>query len=139
MDKFDQAIVSLLNQNARLSLAQIGRDIGLSRTSVAERLQRLEETGTIAGYTIKTKRKDQPGTVNAYFQMTFSPFKLDRITRYITEIPEIQSCRALSGEIDLIAYVEAESMERLNQIRNKLQQLPDLQRLLTCPVLEDVK
>ena len=139
MDKFDQAIVSLLTQNARLPLAQIGRDIGLSRTSVAERLQRLEETGIIAGYTIRAASNNLPGTVNAYFQMTFSPFKLDRLTRYITEIPEIQSCHALSGEIDLIAYAEAESMERLNQIRSKLEQLPDLQRLLTCPVLQDVR
>lgn len=138
MDKFDQAIVNLLRGNARMSLAQIGREIGLSRTSVAERLQRLEVQKVIAGYTIVTGESTNPSAVCAYFQMSFSPFKLEKLNNTINKIPEIKRCHALSGEVDLIAYVEANSMERLNEIRHQLEQLPDLKRLLTCPVLQGV-
>jgi len=139
VDKFDRAIIDLLTQNARLSLSQIGREIGLSRTSVAERVQRLEDNKFIEAYTIKLGEASSPTVVSAYFQMTFSPFKLERLQPSIAAISEIKHCQALSGEIDLIAYIETQSMGRLNQVRGQLEQLPDLQRLITCPVLEKVK
>lgn len=137
MDKFDQQIINRLNQNARASLAAIGRDIGLSRSAVAERIQRLEERGIIRGYTLKLAEAGQQA-VQAYFQLSFSPFKLDELLPVIQAIPELQSGHALSGEVDLLLFVETESMERLNQIRRQLEQLPDLKRLLTCPVLQSI-
>ena len=137
MDKFDQKIIRRLQQNARESLAAIGRDIGLSRSAVAERVQRLEERGVIEGYTIRLGEAGQKA-VQAYFQLSLSPFKLDELLPVLQGIPEIRVGHALSGEVDLILFAETESMERLNQIRKQLEQLPDLKRLLTCPVLQSV-
>jgi len=139
VDKFDRAIIGLLTHNARLPLSQIGREIGLSRTSVAERLQRLEDNKVIEAYTIKLGEAFPSTVVCAYFQMTFSPFKIGRLLHSMTAITEIKHCQALSGEVDLMAYIEVQSMEQLNKVRNQLEQLPDLQRLITCPVLEKVK
>lgn len=136
VDKFDQQIIALLKQNARESLAAIGRRIGLSRSAVAERIQRLEARGLIRGYTLRLGETGK--AVQAYFQLTLSPFRLDEITPLIHRIPEITSGHALSGEVDLILFAETDSMERLNQIRRQLEQLPDLKRLLTCPVLQPV-
>ncbi|AKH19925.1 Lrp/AsnC family transcriptional regulator [Sedimenticola thiotaurini] len=137
MDKFDQQIISRLQQNARASLAAIGRDIGLSRSAVAERIQRLEARGIIQGYTLKLAENGRQA-VQAYFQLSFSPFKLDELLPAIQAIPELRSGHALSGEVDLILFAETDSMERLNQIRRELEQLPDLKRLLTCPVLQSI-
>ncbi len=137
MDKFDQQIIGRLKHNARESLAAIGRDIGLSRSAVAERIQRLEERGVIEGYTLKLGEAGQKA-VQAYFQLTLSPFKVDELLPLIQAIPEIRLGHALSGEVDLILFAETDSMERLNQVRRQLEQLPDLKRLLTCPVLQPV-
>jgi len=137
VDKFDQQIINRLQDNARESLAAIGRDIGLSRSAVAERIQRLEERGVIEGYTIRIGEPGQKA-VQAYFQLSLSPFKLDELLPILHAIPEVRVGHALSGEIDLILFAETESMERLNQIRKQLEQLPDLKRLLTCPVLQSV-
>lgn len=136
MDKFDQQIITRLKQNARESLAAIGRDIGLSRSAVAERIQRLEARGIIRGYTLRVGETGQ--AIQAYFQLSFSPFKLDELLPTIQAIPELRSGHALSGEVDLILFAETDSMERLNQIRRQLEQLPDLKRLLTCPVLQSI-
>ncbi len=136
MDKFDQQIITRLKQNARESLAAIGRDIGLSRSAVAERIQRLEARGIIRGYTLSVGETGQ--AIQAYFQLSFSPFKLDELLPTIQAIPELRSGHALSGEVDLILFAETDSMERLNQIRRQLEQLPDLKRLLTCPVLQSI-
>jgi len=137
VDKFDQQIISRLKLNSRESLAAIGRDIGLSRSAVAERIQRLEERGVIEGYTLKLGEAGQKA-VQAYFQLTFSPFKVDELLSTIRGIPEIRFGHALSGEVDLILFAETDSMDRLNQVRRQLEQLPDLKRLLTCPVLQPV-
>ncbi len=137
MDKFDQQIINRLKQNARESLAAIGRDIGLSRSAVAERIQRLEERGIIRGYTLRLGEAGQRA-VQAYFQLSFSPFRLDDLLPVILRIPELHFGHALSGEVDLILFAETDSMERLNQIRRQLEQLPDLKRLLTCPVLQSI-
>lgn len=137
MDKFDQQIIDRLRRNARESLAAIGRSIGLSRSAVAERIQRLEERGLIRGYTLRLGGTGKRA-VQAYFQLTLSPFRLDEIMPLIQKIPEISRGHALSGEIDLILFAETDSMERLNQIRRQLEQLPDLKRLLTCPVLQSI-
>jgi len=136
VDKFDQQIITRLKQNARESLAAIGRDIGLSRSAVAERIQRLEARGIIRGYTLRVGETGQ--AIQAYFQLSFSPFKLDELLPTIQAIPELRSGHALSGEVDLILFAETDSMERLNQIRRQLEQLPDLKRLLTCPVLQSI-
>jgi len=137
VDKFDQQIINRLTQNARESLAAIGRDIGLSRSAVAERIQRLEARGIIRGYTLRLGQTGNKA-VQAYFQLSFSPFKLDELLPIIQAIPELYSGHALSGEVDLILFAETDSMERLNQIRRQLEQLPDLKRLLTCPVLQSI-
>ena len=137
MDKFDQQIISRLKLNARESLAAIGRDIGLSRSAVAERIQRLEDQGVIQGYTLRLGEAGQKA-VQAYFQLSLSPFKLDELLPVIQAIPEIRVGHALSGEVDLILFAETDSMDRLNQIRRQLEQLPDLKKLLTCPVLQPV-
>lgn len=137
VDKFDQQIIDRLGRNARESLAAIGRDIGLSRSAVAERIQRLEERGVIRGYTLRLGASGHKA-VQAYFQLSFSPFRLDDLLPVIRAIPELRSGHALSGEVDLILFAETDSMERLNQIRRQLEQLPDLKRLLTCPVLQSI-
>lgn len=137
MDKFDRQIINRLKQNARESLAAIGRDIGLSRSAVAERIQRLEAHGIIRGYTLRLGEVGKKA-VQAYFQLSFSPFKLDELLPAIQTIPELCYGHALSGEVDLILFAETDSMERLNQIRRQLEQLPDLTRLITCPVLQSI-
>ena len=85
MDKFDQQIIQRLQRNARESLAAIGGEIGLSRSAVAERIQRLEERGVIRGYTLRLGGSGERA-VQAYFQLTLSPFRLDEIMPLIQRI-----------------------------------------------------
>jgi DNA-binding Lrp family transcriptional regulator len=137
MDNFDRRIIHCLRENARTSLAEIGRRVGLSRSAVAERVDRLERSGIISGYGVRLGGVGAAG-LQAYFQLTFSPFHLQDLVPRLRSIPELTRMHALSGEIDMILFAEVESMDRLNQIRTELEQLPDLQRLLTCPVLQSL-
>ncbi|WP_191600947.1 Lrp/AsnC family transcriptional regulator [Marinomonas algicola] len=134
LDSFDQKIVALLVDDARLSVSDIGRSINLSRSAVAERLKRLEESGTITGYHAKVADNSQ-SKVSAYFAMTFSPLSCDLLLAPLTAIPEVKLAHSISGDVDLMVFVEAESMSRLNAIRESFDHLPNIQKVMTHTVL----
>jgi len=137
MDKFDQEILNKLSENSRQSVTAIGDAIGLSRTAVNERIRKLEEQGVIQRYTIELGR-EHASPISAYFELTFHPFDLNTVRKALKGISEIQQAHALSGNTDILLYVEARSMERLTQIRQQLSELPDLEKLVTSTALERV-
>lgn len=135
MDRFDQAILEKLTENSRQPVAAIAEAIGLSRTAVNDRIRKLEESGVIARYTIQ--RADQSeAPVCAWFELTFRPFDQTRVKREIRKVPGIRKAHALSGSTDLMLYVEVASMAELNAMRQQLDQLEHLDRLVTHTVLE---
>lgn len=136
MDKFDQAILDLLTQNSRQPVATIGNAIGLSRTAVNERINKLEKKGVIRRYTIEQGNLMGNQLVSAYFELTFRPFDLLEVKALLQDIPGIKKAHALSGTTDVLLFVEVPSMEQLNQIRAKLSGLPNLDKILTSTVLE---
>ncbi len=60
MDKFDQAIINLLRQNARQSVSFIAEQVNLSRSAVSDRIKKLEQTGIIRGYQVLYQSYDLP-------------------------------------------------------------------------------
>lgn len=138
MDKFDQKILNLLSENARISVTSIGEEIGLSRTAVNERIRKLEEQGTIQRYTIELGNSQEQQKVCAYFELTFHPFNIDRVKNDLQQIPDIRQAHALSGNTDVLLFVEARSMERLTEVRTLLGQLPDLEKLVTSTALQQL-
>ena len=59
-DEIDQKLISLLRENARRPVAELARLLGLARTTVQARIDRLENTGVITGYTLRTSASDRP-------------------------------------------------------------------------------
>ena len=138
MDKFDQKIVNLLTENSRRSLADIGDKIGLSRTAVNDRVQRLQKSGEIEAFTIKLKAQESSNLISVYFQLTFRPFILNTIITQLINIPEIKQAHSLTGDTDLILYIQAGSMGRVNDIRERLSQLDNLDKIQTFTALQKI-
>ncbi|WP_432460284.1 Lrp/AsnC family transcriptional regulator [Agarivorans sp. QJM3NY_25] len=138
MDKFDQKIVNLLAENSRRSIASIGEKIGLSRTAVNDRVQRLHQSGEIEAFTLKLKSPDNKNLISVYFQLTFRPFILNAIMTQLNNIPEIKQAHSLTGDTDLILYIQAGSMGRVNDIREQLCQLDSLDKLQTFTALQKI-
>lgn len=134
LDSYDKKIVALLVDDARLSISDISRSINLSRSAVAERVKRLEESGAITGYHAKVSLEGR-NNVSAYFAMTFSPLSCDLVMEPLLEIPEIKLAHSISGDVDLMVFVEAESMSRISAIRESFDHLPNVQKVVTHTVL----
>jgi len=136
MDKFDQLIIQALLLDARQPVSAIAEQVSLSRSAVAERLKRLEANGDIRGYQVLLRRSvSQP--VAAYFEIQHNSARCADVIPQLQAITEVKRCHGISGETDLMVYLETASVARLHQIREQLDAHPAILRIKTHIVLSE--
>ena len=129
-DHYDQKILALLVDDARLSVSDISRQVNLSRSAVTERIKRMEDNKTITGYHAHTSVSKEEG-VTAYLALTFRPLSCDLVQPLFDAIPEVKLAHSISGDLDLLLLVQASSMARLNEIRSEMDNWPNLNKIVT--------
>ncbi|HET9537226.1 MAG: Lrp/AsnC family transcriptional regulator [Mesorhizobium sp.] len=116
LDGVDLRILGILIDDARASVAEIARAVGMSSPSVSERLRRLQENGTIQGYTIRINPAAFGLPLAAWLRIRPVPGQLSTVTEIIKGIPEIAVCDRVTGEDCFIARVHAASVIDLERI-----------------------
>lgn len=134
MDKFDQQILQQLRQNARQSVSDIATAVHLSRSAVTERIRKLEQQKVILGYQVVLRAATE-ARVRAYFELQHKAARCQELIPFLRSFSELKSCHGISGEVDLMLFVEADSMERLHQIREQIDAHPDIIRIRTHMVM----
>ena len=132
LDRVDCSIVSALQRNGRDSFAEIGKAIGLSATSVAERIRRLEEAGIIEGYRVRLSAAKLGYPVTAF--ILARPNGPDaRFIKVARERPEILDCHRVTGEFSFIARAVVRDVTHLEELLNHLE--PASLHIVTLVVL----
>ncbi|MEV0196035.1 Lrp/AsnC family transcriptional regulator [Nonomuraea sp. NPDC050691] len=140
MDAVDEKIITELTRNARISHAELGHRVRLSRNAVRQRVERLERQGHIAGYTIVRPSGDRAdGRVRAHVLV----YRQDRmrggdVLAAIRRVPEVVACDVLSGEFDLLVSLEAGSLDRIQGIWEHIAQMPGVRDTVTALTLSRV-
>ena len=134
MDKFDQAIIAELRNNARASISYIAEQVNLSRSSVSERIKKLENNGVIRGYQVILSESQHEG-VSVYFEIQHQCGRCSEIVPLFINIPEVITCNGISGDMDLLVYVNARSMQRVHEIREYLDNQADIVKIKTHVVM----
>lgn len=138
-DEIDAQILAELRSNARISLAQLGEKVLLSRNAVRQRIERLERDGSIAGYTIKESAAEGAPTVNAVlFVQRRDRMRGSDVIAGLRAIPEVASCDVVSGELDLVVRVEAPDAARIQQIWRQVSEFPGVRDITTALSLATV-
>jgi DNA-binding Lrp family transcriptional regulator len=122
MDDTDRAIISLLAADARMPLATLARRVKLARSTVQARLERLESSGAIAGYTLRLGEAARPG-IRATVLLTVEPRAQAALLSRLRAIPEVERCVTTSGRFDLALTVAAESPSRLDAVLDRVGEL----------------
>lgn len=134
LDAIDRKLIALLQDNARLSTVALAKAVGLSRSTVQERLQRLESTGVIAQYTVRLGSNGDP--LQAWLWLRYADgFSCDDIMPLLTELPQVQQCYSVAGEIDLLVLVQAETPGALADLRERIAGFKGVDDVTTVPVL----
>ena len=131
----DRELLSILSENAREQTATIARKLGLSRTTVQAKIDRLERDGVIAGYGVKLSDAYESGMVKAHVLITIAPKTLARITTELHAISAVRTLHSVSGSFDLIAVVEATSIAELDHLIDKIGAIDGVERTLSSIIL----
>jgi Lrp/AsnC family leucine-responsive transcriptional regulator len=139
LDKFDQKILSLLKQNARQSVSSIAEQVHLSRTSVADRIKRMEERGDILGYQVMTPAHSTKDTsLKAFFEIKHGGYQCANLPELLLKYPQVKHCYGMSGAVDLLIYLEFSEMETLHTILDVIiAELPERATVLTHMIIQE--
>lgn len=131
----DEALLALLAENARTPVADLARRLGLSRTTVQARIERLERAEIIAGYTVRLGEQAERQLVKAHVLITVRPKQAARTIAELADMTEVRTLHSVSGEVDLIGVVAAVSVAALDAVLDRIGELDGVERTQTSVIL----
>ncbi|MBN9036809.1 MAG: Lrp/AsnC family transcriptional regulator [Rhizobiales bacterium] len=120
LDPVDRAILAALSDDARVTMAELARAVGLSAPSVAERVRRLEEAGVITGYRAVVSPSALGLPIAAWLRIRPVPGELERVAGIIRDIPEIVECDRVTGEDCFLARAHLRSLADLERVIDRI-------------------
>ena len=131
----DKQLIGILKINARKSISDIARELNLARTTVQQRLNKLEENGYILGYTTKLSESLTESVIKAHVNITIDPNKNSAIVSTLATIPSIDTLFSVSGKVDLIAILSVETPRELDQGLDRISSINGVKSTETSIVL----
>jgi DNA-binding Lrp family transcriptional regulator len=135
MDEIDRKLLAALGENARAPAAELGRRLGLSRTTVQSRIERLERRGIIMGYGPRLSPEHERGAVRAHVMITVKPKEARAVEAALRAIPELRVLQTVSGVFDMVAQVVARSTDAMDELVDAIGALPGVERTTSSIVL----
>jgi Lrp/AsnC family transcriptional regulator, leucine-responsive regulatory protein len=120
LDQTGKKLLSALQENARLSFAELGRRIGLSPAATAERLRRLEEAGVIKGYRVEIDRESLGMAILAVIRLSCDGAMYRPFLKAVQTMETVLECHHVAGGDAFILKVAAASVEQLERLVEKL-------------------
>ena len=120
LDAIDARILAALAADARISVADLARMVGMSPPSVSERIRRLEEAGVIQGYTVRIDPGALGLPIAAWLRVRPVPGQLKKVMEILQGLPEIIECDRITGEDCFIARASVRSVGELERLIDQI-------------------
>ena len=120
MDELDRNMIGLLGADARMSVATLARRLKVARSTIQARLERLETTGVIAGYTLKLGEGARQGRIRASVLLTIEPRAQAGILTRLKSIAEVERVFTTSGRFDLLMQIACPNTQVLDQVLDQI-------------------
>lgn len=124
LDELDRALIAQLRNDARQPLSTLARRLKVARTTVQNRLERLEAQGVIVGYTVRLAEGGAGAQVRASVLLTIEPRAQAAILARLKTLPEVERAHTTSGRFDLLIEVAAPGTSALDQVLDALGAMP---------------
>ena len=143
LSRIDRKILRCLQHNARLSFAELARQVGLTTTPCKERVKRLERDGYICGYHADLNPEKLGRGLIVFVQITLQRTAGDafnEFTEAIRDVPEIEECHLIAGNFDYLIKARVRDMTDYRDfLGSSLMQLPGVQESTSYPVMESLE
>ena len=141
IDEIDATILDLLQENARISQAEVARVVGLAPSAVLERIRKLETRGVIRGYSalVDPHALDQAMLAFIAVRSEQAPGD-DTVSQALAQCPEVLELHHVAGDDCYLLKVRARDAEHIGQLlRHRFGRIPGVRSTRTTIVLETVK
>jgi len=142
MDRLDKSILSILQENARISNVELSERIGLSASACLRRVAQLEKDGLITGYHANLSLDKLGHSVLVLVHITLQGQSKEMLSDFeaaVGEIPQVLACFLLAGESDYLLRVAAKDVTDFGRIHSDyLAALPHVLRMESNFVLREV-
>jgi Lrp/AsnC family transcriptional regulator, leucine-responsive regulatory protein len=116
IDDGNRRLLEELQRDARLSLAELGRRVGLSSPAVADRIARLEETGVITGYHAEIDPRKLGWSLEVVVRIRPAPRELHKVAELAARTPEIVECQRVTGEDCYVMKAHVREVDDLEEL-----------------------
>lgn len=136
LDRIDRALLELLMEDCKQSLATLGEKVGLSPPAVLERVRKLEESGVVRGYHAQVDPRGVDLDIGAFIGVGIDhPRSIVTFEKKITDMPEVLECHHVTGRHTLMLKVRTENTESLHTLIGRIRELPGVARTETMIML----
>lgn len=143
LDKIDQRILETLQADGRVANVELAERIGLSPTSVGERIKRLQRDGFIEGYGARLDPQRLGLGLLVFVEVLLdktTPDVFDRFATAVRRAPEVLECHMVAGGFDYLLKTRTADMNAYREFAGAvLWQLPGVRETRTYAVMEEVK
>jgi DNA-binding Lrp family transcriptional regulator len=136
MDETDRSLMSLLRQDARLSVAALAQKLKVSRGTVTNRIRRLEDDGVIVGYTIRLRPDVQHNEIKAWMSIAVEGNQTRAVIASLLGEPGVATLHDTNGRWDLLAELRAETLQDLAKVLERIRLLKGISNTETSIHLE---
>ncbi|MEN9475022.1 MAG: hypothetical protein RIS48_1744 [Pseudomonadota bacterium] len=143
LDRLDRKILDALQRNGRITMTELGEQIGLSTSPCAERVRRLERQGVITGYHARVNPQAIGRTLLVFVEITLTSKSgevFEAVRREMLYLPEVMECHLVSGSFDYLVKARLHAMSDYRDLLGSiLKKIPVPAQSHSYVVMEEVK
>ena len=137
-DDLDRRIIAHLRADGRASLSKLSDALGVARGTVQNRLDRLQETGTLLGFTVRVREDYDLNTVHAVMMIEVVGKSTTQVVRKLRGMPEIYTLHTTNGNWDLVANIRAANLSEFDRILREVRMIDGVANSETSLLLSSV-
>jgi DNA-binding Lrp family transcriptional regulator len=126
MDTLDQKLIALLRHNARRSVSDLAVDLGVSRATVKARMERLEKSGDIVGYTVILRADAVDQRIRGVMMIEIEGHAADRVVRALGGFSEVSTIHTTNGRWDLVVELGTAGLTEFDAVLRRIRLIPGI-------------
>ena len=139
MDSKDLRLIALLRENARAPVAQLAKQLGVSRGTVQNRIDKLVENHVLLGFTVRTASEVAAHRVRAVMMISVEGDRSEAIIKALRGYPEVRELHTTNGRWDIVAELGADSLESFDEVLRSIRTIKGVSNSETSLLLSTHK
>jgi DNA-binding Lrp family transcriptional regulator len=124
----DERLIAALKRNGRASLSELAHTLGVTRSTVRVRLDKLQNGGEIAGFTVLTRSDVRPDAVRGLMMLEIAGRGAEKVMKQLQRMPQVQAVHSTNGTWDMIAEIGTQTLEQFDQVLFDIRRMEGVSR-----------